>query len=46
MENFKRSTSRDFRINTAALEQALNEHLGSDDEQENDREKEVDCNIK
>lgn len=41
MENFKRSTSRDFRINTAALEQALNEQQGSDAEQPNDMEEEV-----
>jgi Fanconi anemia group I protein len=40
MENFKRSTSRDFRINTAALDQALNEQPGSDDEPEIDRENE------
>ncbi|XP_057306270.1 Fanconi anemia group I protein-like isoform X3 [Hydractinia symbiolongicarpus] len=34
MENIKRSTSRDFRINTASLEAAL--HELSDDESEND----------
>lgn len=33
MENIKRSTSRDFRINTASLEAAL--HELSDEESEN-----------
>ena len=35
MENFKRSTARDFRINGATLEAALREESG--DEEQNDQ---------
>lgn len=35
MENFKRSTARDFRINGATLEAALREE--SSDEEQNDQ---------
>lgn len=43
MENFKRSTSRDFRINGATLEAALREEESSEDDKESD---EVNYNLK
>ena len=36
MEHFKRSTSRDFRINGATLEAALREESSGDEEEEED----------
>ena len=33
MEHFKLSTSRDFRINTATLEAALQEEIADDEEE-------------
>ena len=41
MENFKRSTSRDFRINPAALDRALNDQQETNDELADCKDKEV-----